>query len=648
MASNNPKLAFIRSIAQQAQKLEHEISSEMKSSVQRLQSRPKSYYTLQDVEEIIESLKEKMIAFNKDAHTEFSKRGLKDIDNIDLIQPESDSTLISKRELQQLRDEIETLKQQAPDASSFEKKISNLETLLGEKETEISQLKSKSLTSSEKYQEQLEEINRLQELFDEAQREMKQAKLEKDKIEAEYEVIGNTLMTTRLEIEELQTVIGNRDIEVENLKSEVQVLTSHAEENITLKEQNNELNNEITNLKTVFQKEVDKVKESSSKQADNLLDENKALNSQIREVKKSIAELEEKNQILEKENEDLVIDSGETSEEALTVRKELSNSQNLVDQKVKEIEDLNHRINQLENKIENLEKEKVDFKQKLDSSESSREQVEGSLTHTQQEMDEKNTLIEKFQSRLNEAKEAKEKVRTENRALMTSTEDLQVEIQAKNERIDVIEKALNEARENLGTLKIEYEKQKSSILEHETQLKTKNLEATEALKELESFRSKHESLREEIDGSRTKSANFERQKETYEVEIKSLGIQLKESSNENQRLEKKLNTFQNEITKSNGENDVLTRQLTKLKEESEQYKQAVEVLKINLSKNPKYAILFVLQDIQKASVKELAKTVAIQLVFAERLMKELESEGWIDYNTDKELVTLKRSFLDIE
>ncbi|MHA2156628.1 MAG: hypothetical protein ACXABU_14895, partial [Candidatus Hodarchaeales archaeon] len=158
LASNNPKLAFIRSIAQQAQKLEHEISSEMKSSVQRLQSRPKSYYTLQDVEEIIESLKEKMIAFNKDAHTEFSKRGLKDIDNIDLIQPESDSTLISKRELQQLRDEIETLKQQAPDASSFEKKISNLETLLGEKESEISQLKSKSGTSSEKYQKQLEEI----------------------------------------------------------------------------------------------------------------------------------------------------------------------------------------------------------------------------------------------------------------------------------------------------------------------------------------------------------------------------------------------------------------------------------------------------------------------------------------------------------
>ena len=32
----------------------------------------------------------------------------------------------------------------------------------------------------------------------------------------------------------------------------------------------------------------------------------------------------------------------------------------------------------------------------------------------------------------------------------------------------------------------------------------------------------------------------------------------------------------------------------------------------------------------------------------ERLMNELESEGWIEYNKDQARVTLKRSFLDIE
>jgi len=85
-----------------------------------------------------------------------------------------------------------------------------------------------------------------------------------------------------------------------------------------------------------------------------------------------------------------------------------------------------------------------------------------------------------------------------------------------------------------------------------------------------------------------------------------------------------------------------------LESKSSQLMETVEVLQIYLSKNPKYAIIFLLQDIQKASVEELAKTIAIQLVFTERLVKELESEGWIEYNVDKGQVTLKKSFLNVE
>ncbi|MHA1237026.1 MAG: hypothetical protein ACTSQ9_05130 [Candidatus Hodarchaeales archaeon] len=85
-----------------------------------------------------------------------------------------------------------------------------------------------------------------------------------------------------------------------------------------------------------------------------------------------------------------------------------------------------------------------------------------------------------------------------------------------------------------------------------------------------------------------------------------------------------------------------------MESKSSQLMETVEVLQIYLSKNPKYAIIFLLQDIQKASVEELAKTIAIQLVFTERLVKELESEGWIEYNVDKGQVTLKKSFLNVE
>ena len=75
---------------------------------------------------------------------------------------------------------------------------------------------------------------------------------------------------------------------------------------------------------------------------------------------------------------------------------------------------------------------------------------------------------------------------------------------------------------------------------------------------------------------------------------------------------------------------------------------AVETLRINLAKNPKYAILFILQDIQQANLTELAKTVAIQNIFATRLLKELESEGWVSFNEENGQVTLKKAILELD
>jgi hypothetical protein len=67
----NPKLIFIQNIQQQARRMENEISVAAKSSIKTLQQRPKSYYTLQDVEEIVEKLKNQMLSINKETHTEF-------------------------------------------------------------------------------------------------------------------------------------------------------------------------------------------------------------------------------------------------------------------------------------------------------------------------------------------------------------------------------------------------------------------------------------------------------------------------------------------------------------------------------------------------------------------------------------------------
>ena len=65
LAGTNPKLAFIKDIAAQSKKHEHEISSNLKSILKNLESRPKPYYTIQDVEEIVEGIRNFMINMNK-------------------------------------------------------------------------------------------------------------------------------------------------------------------------------------------------------------------------------------------------------------------------------------------------------------------------------------------------------------------------------------------------------------------------------------------------------------------------------------------------------------------------------------------------------------------------------------------------------
>ena len=610
MAGTNPKLEFIKSIAAQSRRLEQEISTVMKSTMKNLETRPKPYYTIQDVEEIVNNLKDRMVGINKEAHTEFSKRGIRDIESIDLVQPESDSVLIAREELTQLRNEVDELRSGKSDTTSFEMKISDLELLLEEKEIEIAKLQDQSGAPSELVQEQLEELNRLQETHDETQRELKQIKLEKDKIESEYEIIGNTLMTTRLEVEELQTALGKKDIEIGNLKSEVQVLNRKTKEIISLKEKNQDLEKRFSTLEQEFEEELNEAKKSQVTKIGELDKENLELKKQLRTIKADMTELKEIAHQLEKENDELIKDSEETIEEALVVRNQLTEVKVDLEHKIKENEELNSRVITAEEQNSQLKNENSDLKKRVDD-------IEGT-------------------------------VEAENRDLVTQIEDLKTDLKSKEERISVIESSRNEIREKLANQNIEFEKQKSSILDLESQVKTKDRELTETKKDIESIRERHEKLSKDVDSSRAETAAFNREREEQESNIKNLTLEMEKAEKEKKTLNKKVSEYENELKKNKDDIESLNKQISEFEGESEKLRNAVEVLKINLSENPKYAILFVLQDIQQASIEELAKTVAIQAVFAERLIKELETEGWIEFNADQGRVTLKRTLLEID
>ena len=600
MSRKNPKLLFIKSIAEQERRLDQEISSALKSAITALQHRPKSYYSIQDIEALVEKLKVKVQSFNKEAHTEFSKKGLK---GLDLSTTSSDmddnATLISIEELDQMKSELDEWREKAGNSKHHEMRIEDLEILLSEKEAKISELDSKSGMVNGKVQDQIENLNLLQEELDDARREAKQQKQDREKIEAEFETVGNALMSTRLEIEELQQALGNKDIETENLKSEVQVLSSTTEANILLKEQKEKL-----------EKEIETTYDNIKKKDEDYASEREKLNKNLQSELQTIEDLKKKISDLEQENEDLLLDSGETSQVAVTSQKKLEKVQKTLE----EIEDENR---DLHIRLEKKEKEL-------------------------------NTLSKDITGKKHDQAELSENLRTENQELKSRLEDLEIELRGKEERIQSIETDRNELRETMTNLKIEREKQKSSLVDLETQIATKDRELTESVKDLDALRKRQSEIVQKADDSRSKHAEMERQEDVYESKIKNLEGELKSGKTSKKRLEKKLTENSKELENKMSEIAKLTDKIKSFEKSTENLMKAVETLRINLAKNPKYAILFVLQDIQQASIAELAKTVAIQQVFAERLMKELKNEGWISLNETTGVVTLEKALLDLD
>ncbi|MHA2073250.1 MAG: hypothetical protein ACW97X_01380 [Candidatus Hodarchaeales archaeon] len=611
MSRKNPKLLFIQSIAEQERRLDQEISSATKSAITTLQQHPKPYYSIQDVGALVDTLKSKMQSLNKEAHTEFSKRGLKGLDiSTTSSDVDDDTTIISIDELEQLKAQVDEWREKARNSKHHEMRIEDLEILLSEKESEISDLKSQSGMVSGKVQDQIENLNLLQEELDEAKREAKQQKQDREKMEAEFETVGNALMATRLEIEELQQALGNKDIEMENLKSEVQILSSNAEENIRLKERKDQVEKEIETLYNDHNKKIEQYEASIQEKDKQYTSERNNLNKQIQDNLKMIEDSDQKISELEQENEDLLLDSGETSQEAVAIQNKLGKVQKALELKDDENRDLNIRLKKKEKEIKELSINVAGKK------------------HDQEELS--------------------ETLRNTNQELESRLEDLEIELRGKEERIQSIEKDRNELRETMANLKIEREKQKSSKVDLETQLTTKDRELLEVVKDLEALRTRQSEIAQEASDSRSKHAEMERQRDVYESKIKTFEEELEVSDISKKRLEKKLTEISAELEEKMIKIAELNDRNKSLDTITDDLKKAVETLRINLAKNPKYAILFVLQDIQQATIAELAKTVAIQQVFAERLMKELKDEGWVSVDETTGIVTLEKALLDLE
>ena len=76
----------------------------------------------------------------------------------------------------------------------------------------------------------------------------------------------------------------------------------------------------------------------------------------------------------------------------------------------------------------------------------------------------------------------------------------------------------------------------------------------------------------------------------------------------------------------------LNDEITDQGEQLEKYRENMQGLRLYLEENPKYAILFLIQDLKTAKITEIHKALGTAPPITSKLVRSLEKEGWVKIN----------------
>ena len=107
--------------------------------------------------------------------------------------------------------------------------------------------------------------------------------------------------------------------------------------------------------------------------------------------------------------------------------------------------------------------------------------------------------------------------------------------------------------------------------------------------------------------------------------------ELNEAKSSREKLQEELSSSQKEIQTVQGQ--------------IAQYREGTENLKRALEEEPRYRILLLLQDIKKATLTELSRTLAWPPAQTRSEIRKLEYSGWVKFEEDT--VTIMKDFITI-
>ncbi|MHA1166179.1 MAG: MarR family transcriptional regulator [Candidatus Hodarchaeales archaeon] len=444
--------------------------------------------------------------------------------------------------------------------------------------------------------------------------------------------------------EDTELMIQELRQEVEVWKSKYQQLkTSGGDKIKEYEDQIKQLNNQLTETSDNFRDRVTEYMEELNKaqsETDELRRSNEKLNYQIDEIGKILMTNEEEKNTLTsaiadrdrqlKEAAAQIARLSEIAKQSETLQetvlkasakiKELTNELELKEEELKakssiavgspelieEYDQLKRRNKELEDEVEELTQENTmlldDINETSKAAKQYKEELEKLKKNYKIVEEEKISLDSKYNELKSRSDELKDKIKEEI-------------VKAENAIAD---------KENINRelLSVQY---KYERLE-------KELESANRI--AEELKTREKQLEDELDSSsseKLKIEGLEREINRLKKHIDTLeGMRVKEKKDH----EKSMAKLQESIDKEKEAVKDLHDEITELEEQLEKYRENMQGLRLYLEENPKYAILFLIQDLKTAKITEIHKALGTAPPITSKLVRSLEKEGWVKINED--------------
>ncbi|MHA2297235.1 MAG: hypothetical protein ACXAEU_04750 [Candidatus Hodarchaeales archaeon] len=590
--SKQAKIMIIKQVKEAKETKKQQYSLQVDGFTKTVSSNPRAAYNLQDLLAYFDQIKGITLKFLDKTFRDFSTLAIRSFGNTSGTEPVSMDDLIDSEEGIQLRERIRELEERL--ASSPGANDTDIELTIQELRNERENWKNKFegvTTKLQEYEEQTKNLNiQLNETSDNFRDRITEYMEELNDVQAEADELRRSNEKLNLQIDEIGKVMMTSEQEKDSLKGAI------AERDKTIRQLNEKMvEYESVNdtLKGNVLKAAEKIKQLKEEiDAKSTISEaSPDVIRKIEEIKEQNKELEEEIEELTKENQMLLEDTGSTSQAAKTYKEE--------------IETMKRNLKNLSEEKESLETRYKDLIEDVDSSIPYKEE------------------IETMKRNLKNLSEEKENLETRHKDLTQETELLKSKI---DEEIIKAEKAIaDKETTNRDMISIKYELERTE----------KDLEANKALVK---------QLTDELDastGAEFQIENKEREINRFKKQVEALEDARNREKSDFEELLKK---SQESVNQEKDNAEKLNDKIQDLEGEIEGFKERMVNLRQYLEENPRYAILFLIQDLRRAKIGEIQKALSVAPQITLKLVRALENEGWVkitETETEMEVEILK-------